>query len=305
MLRSDSSWASCDTVVVNLLEEPSVAGLVVTTRDVTARRLLESELLEAQRLESVGRLAAGVAHEINTPVQYVGDNIRFLEEALTKLTWMLDRYRTELGADGDVSAGQLRGRLADEERTADIAFFEQEAPEAVRGALDGVERVARIVKAMKGVGYSDQNERGPVSVATVLDDALAMARSEYKHVAEVETDFADVPPVLGYAGDLSQVFLNLIVNAAHAIAEPGAQRGGRRRRAHRGQRLRHPRGPPRQDLRPVLHHQGGRPRHRAGSLAGAGDHREQARRRALLHLRGRPGDGVLGPASHRARPEDL
>jgi two-component system NtrC family sensor kinase len=122
--------------------------LMGTAQDVTERRRLEASLLQAQRLESVGRLAAGVAHEINTPVQYVGDNVRFLEEALEKYSWLLGRYRAALEAGGAaLPCEELRLRLVVGETQADIAFFEEEIPGAIQGALDGVDRVARIVKA--------------------------------------------------------------------------------------------------------------------------------------------------------------
>ena len=206
--------------------EGRFAGTSGTINDVTDRRRLEAELIQAQRLESVGRLAAGIAHEINTPVQYVGDNVQFLSHSLGALMELLGDYRAVLGESGSLIPEASGRLLADREQAVDMAFLEAEMPDAIGGALDGIQRVTSIVRAMKRFGYTD-SERGPLDLNELVANTLTVARGEYRHVAEVETDFGNLPPVSGYQGELGQVFLNLIVNAAHAIADRDAGEPGR------------------------------------------------------------------------------
>jgi signal transduction histidine kinase len=207
-------------------DEGRFAGTSGTIHDVTDRRRLEADLTQAQRLESVGRLAAGIAHEINTPVQYVGDNVQFLGHSLGSLMELLGDYRAVLGESGSLipeSSGRL---LADREQAVDMAYLEAEMPDAVGAALDGIQRVTTIVRAMRRFGYTE-SERAPLDLNELVANTLTVARGEYRHLAEVETDFGNLPPVPGYRGDLGQVFLNLIVNAAHAIADRDAGEPGR------------------------------------------------------------------------------
>ncbi|HEX9313888.1 MAG TPA: ATP-binding protein [Actinomycetota bacterium] len=206
--------------------EGRFAGTSGTIHDVTDRRRLEADLIQAQRLESVGRLAAGIAHEINTPVQYVGDNIQFLSHSLGALMELLGDYRAVLGESGSLIPEASGRLLADREQAVDMAFLEAEMPDAIGGALDGIQRVTSIVRAMRRFGYTD-SERGPLDLNELVADTLTVAKGEYRHLAEVETDFGNLPPVSGYRGDLGQVFLNLIVNAAHAIADRDAGEPGR------------------------------------------------------------------------------
>jgi PAS domain S-box-containing protein len=206
--------------------EGRFAGTSGTIHDVTDRRRLEADLTQAQRLESVGRLAAGIAHEINTPVQYVGDNVQFLSHSLDSLMELLGDYRAVLG-ESESLIPEASGRLlADREQAVDIAYLEAEMPDAIRGALDGIQRVTSIVRAMRRFGYTE-SERGPLDLNELVTNTLTVAKGEYRHLAEVETDFGDLPPVEGYRGELGQVFLNLIVNAAHAIADRDAGEPGR------------------------------------------------------------------------------
>ncbi|HWD71955.1 MAG TPA: ATP-binding protein [Actinomycetota bacterium] len=206
--------------------EGRFAGTSGTIHDVTDRRRLEAELIQAQRLESVGRLAAGIAHEINTPVQYVGDNVQFLSHSLGALMELLGDYRAVLGESGSLIPEASGRLLADREEAVDMAYLEAEMPDAIGGALDGIQRVTSIVRAMRRFGYTD-SERGPLDLNELVANTLTVARGEYRHLAEVETEFGNLPPVSGYRGDLGQVFLNLIVNAAHAIADRDAGGPGR------------------------------------------------------------------------------
>jgi signal transduction histidine kinase len=180
---------------------------------------MEVELRHAQKLEAVGLLAAGIAHEINTPVQFVGDSLQFLRGGFQDLLQLLADYRGALAtADGSERAA-VETRLSEADETADLAYLRDEIPEALDRALDGIHRVAGIVKAMKQFGHPDGRAKCPADLNEALQNTLVVARNEYKYVATVETDLEPMPLVPCHVGDLNQVFLNLIVNAAHAVAD--------------------------------------------------------------------------------------
>jgi signal transduction histidine kinase len=188
--------------------------------DVTDQRRLENELAQAQKLESVGRLAAGVAHEINTPVQFVSDSVSFVREAMNDLSQIVDRYRelraaTEQGADV-VAAAKAAEEAEDD---ADLDYILENAPVALDRARDGLGRVAAIVRSMKEFAHPDRKEMTQVDINQAISSTLVIATNEYKYVAEVETAFGELPSVNCYAGEINQVVLNLIVNAAHAIGD--------------------------------------------------------------------------------------
>lgn len=189
-------------------------------QDVTERNRLEVELRHAQKLEAVGSLAAGIAHEINTPVQFVGDNTRFLQNAFTDVTQVLEKYRhlRDAAADGGAARG-LAEEVAEAEKAVDIDYLVEEIPKAIGQSLDGVTRVATIVRAMKEFAHPDLKERSASDINKALLSTLTVARNELKYVANVETELADLPLVVCSIGEMNQVFLNLLVNAAHAIGD--------------------------------------------------------------------------------------
>ncbi len=202
-------------------EHNEYAGLVLLGADVTEQKVMEHELNRAQKLESVGALAAGIAHEINTPIQFVGDNTRFLSDSFEQLQQVLQAYhelKTALEAQG--AAPALLEGLAQAEEDADMAYIKEEIPKAIDQTLEGVARVAKIVRAMKDFSHPDQGEKALADMNHALESTLTVARNELKYVADVVTDFdPSLPPVPCYLGDMNQVFLNVLVNAAHAIAD--------------------------------------------------------------------------------------
>jgi PAS domain S-box-containing protein len=197
-------------------------------REMDSRRALESQLLQAQKLESIGQLAAGVAHELNTPIQYVADNCRFLDESFRGLNEMLRHYGKLLV---DVKAGRPAQQPIDaiEELAAalDLEFLSSEVPHAIEQSIDGIDRVAQIVRAMKEFSHPGSREKSPVDLNHGIENTLVVCRNEYKYVAQLETDFTpDLPPVYCLAGEINQAVLNLIVNASHAVKDAHPDGGG-------------------------------------------------------------------------------
>ena len=191
-------------------------GRVWFFRDITERQRMELDLRHAQKLESVGRLAAGVAHEMNTPIQFVGDNLRFLTDAFDGLQGLLLRLQSTAEApDMDPALAEIREAV----RAADLEYLSQEVPQALSQSLGGIARVGTIVQAMKDFAHPPQIHKVPADLNKALMSTLVVARNELKYVAEVKTDFGDLPMVECHLSDLNQVFLNLLVNAAHAIAD--------------------------------------------------------------------------------------
>jgi PAS domain S-box-containing protein len=180
------------------------------------RERLERELQLAQKLEAVGQLAAGVAHEINTPIQFIGDSVRFLKAAVDELLTINSVYHELLHTDEAIEGEERRQRIAQAEGEADFDYVTSRVPQAFERALYGVERVAAIVRAMRQFAHP-ATERSPTDVNDAIRTTLVVATNEYKYVADVDLDLGDLPLLTANAGDLNQVFLNLIVNAAHAI----------------------------------------------------------------------------------------
>lgn len=204
-----------------ILREGAPFGIQAMARDITGRDVAEVELRQAQKLESVGRLAAGIAHEMNTPMQFVGDNVRFLQDSFRTLEELLTRIRVYCESHGSGLAAEYQ-RLEEE---LDTAYLLREIPEALAQTQEGVERVITIVRAMKEFAHPESRGMVRVDVNKALLNTLTVARNELKYVANVETDFAELPMVVCSASDLNQVFLNLLVNAAHAIADVVQQSG--------------------------------------------------------------------------------
>jgi two-component system, NtrC family, sensor kinase len=190
------------------------------TREMQIRGKLEVELRQGRQLESLGRLAAGIAHEINTPIQFVGNNITFLETSFSDLLRLCGVYRQlcqkAVGAPLDENDQAV---LADAESAADLDYVSENVPRSIAATQDGIGRVAKIVQSMKSFAHPDRGKKSSADINAALQTTLTVASSEFKYIADVETDLAELPQVPCYLSDLNQVFLNLLVNAAHAISD--------------------------------------------------------------------------------------
>jgi signal transduction histidine kinase len=194
------------------------------------RDRMELELRLAQKLEAVGQLAAGMAHEINTPIQFVGDTVQFLGDAFGDLASLIDQYgRLHRAAREHAVDDHVLREVAAAEQEADLDYLNERVPQAFERAFEGIRRVAGIVGAMRAFAHPPTNEKSPVDVNEALRNTLVVAANEYKYSADIETDFGNLPPVVCNAGDMNQAFLNLLVNAAHAVQDVVGNSGERGR----------------------------------------------------------------------------
>jgi len=201
------------------LPDGTLAGTVHIARDITEHKVMENRLFQAQKLEAIGQLAAGIAHEINTPTQYIHANIEFLEETFGKLS-QVTRQLPEL-VQAIKSGAPLEAIIQDSERAleeAGLDYVTEEVTDAIRGSLDGVGRISKIVDSMRYFSHPGTEERSVIDVNHALENAVTVSRNEWKYWADLETEFdPSLPSLSGFEAQLNQALLNIIINAAQAI----------------------------------------------------------------------------------------
>ncbi len=190
-------------------------------RDIKYRKIAEFEMAQDQKLKSIGSLAAGIAHEINTPTQFVSDNVRFLRDSFSDLDSLLKKYRELAGLAGEGKDGRdLALSIASAEESIDLDYLMEDIPSAIEQSLTGLERISSIVQAMKDFAHPELKERRFTSVNKLIESSATVAKNEWKYVSDLDLRLdPDMPDLFCQPGELSQVFLNMIINAADSIAE--------------------------------------------------------------------------------------
>ena len=216
-------------LIINLVREgvARFSGFIILGTDITEYKLMERQLAQAQKLESIGQLAAGIAHEINTPAQYVGDNVRFLQEACRGLESVHDLYDQLLRElrSGNPTEDLVR-KIEETVEEVDLGYIRQEAPKAVIQSLDGIGRISGIVRAMKDFSHPGTDVKTGIDLNKAIESTITVARNEWKYVAEMATDFdPGLPLVPCLPAEINQVILNIIINASHAVADALKQNG--------------------------------------------------------------------------------
>lgn len=227
--KKDGTHYIDDMTITPILDEHGEIGhYIAVKQDVTQRhqiedehQALEAQLAQAHKLESLGQLAAGIAHEINIPTQSVGDNTHFLEERFCELVTLLrkaeDLAQAVCRGEGSV---ELASELAAAFEAADVDYLEEEIPRAIEQSLDGVERIRKIVQSVKEISHPGAEEMIQLDLNSAIQSTIVVATNEWKYVARMETDLdPNLPPILCLPGQINQVLLDMIVNAAHAIAD--------------------------------------------------------------------------------------
>lgn len=217
---------SQDIVWMRISEKPSIQnGSVISSQgvitDITERKMLEGQLVQAQKLESIGHLAAGVAHEINTPIQFIGDNTKFISDAFSDISVLQKSHiklldRIQNGEEIETIITEIKNNSKD----IDTEFVLEEVPRAISETLEGVERVSTIIKAMKNFSHKGNEVKTATDINKIIESTIIVSRNEWKYVADLEKDFQDnLPVVQCLSGQFNQVILNLIINASHSISD--------------------------------------------------------------------------------------
>jgi len=209
------------TIQTSNSNDDSGLGLTIIAADITDRKKLETQLQHSQKMEAIGQLAAGIAHEINTPTQFVGDNTRFFQDAFDDLLQIIKGYERLLDAAKSNSiSNDIIQQVEKCVEEIDLPYLEEEIPIAVEHTLKGVSRITNIVQAMKIFAHPGMIKKEPIDINKEIEKTITITRNEWKYVAELITDFNTALPLVPcFRAEFNQVILNMIVNAAHAVAE--------------------------------------------------------------------------------------
>ncbi len=223
--RRDGTDGMLDLTINAVIEDGQFNGFLLIGTDITERLQLKNQLLLGQKLEAMGELAAGIAHEINTPMQYIGDNVRFLQEGFGDMLQLLGDYHRVIQeiATSQQMPEHCVADIQQAEQDADIDFLRKEVPLAVRQTLEGVAQVSNIVGAMNELSHPGTGQKVPIDINKAIENTVVVSRHEWKYIADLEMTLDPDLPLVHGLPEISQVFLNIIVNAAQAIAAAHAK----------------------------------------------------------------------------------
>ena len=209
------------SICLNMDTMNKKTGFKGIARDISERKFNEDQLSQNRRMESIGQLAAGIAHEINTPIQYIGDNIQFLKDSCEDITNLLKKSLSFVQV---AKTGSIEGFAIDEIENliidTDSDYLLEEVPKAIGQSIEGLQHVADIVSAMKQFCHPGIEEKQVADLNNSIKNVITVARNEWKYVADIITDLDEtLPPVPCILGEINQVMLNLIINATHAVKD--------------------------------------------------------------------------------------
>ncbi len=207
--------------IFSKMVDGEVKGVLILGKDLTEQKFMKVQLLQAQKMESIGQLAAGIAHEINTPVQFISDNVQFLKQSFGEVQAIVDTsYRLLKDMERDVSVGPKVSKGLQSFLETDIEFLKKEIPSAIEQTIEGITRVATIVQAMKVFSHPGVEGLSTINLNDNIANTVTVSRNEWRYVAEVTVELVqNLPLITCNASEINQVMLNLIVNAAQAIEE--------------------------------------------------------------------------------------
>ena len=206
-------------VSVGHYQDHDKTNFTLLIRDLTQAKKIENKLLQAQKMESIGQLAAGVAHEINTPTQYVKDNVEFLQpavETFSDIVQSVQKWLSQQSVNDDKDLTRLNKLIAD----SDIEFLIEESPLALEQSIEGLLRISKIVGAMKSFSHTNDAQMQLTNLNEAIEATITLSRNEWRYVCQVDCNLDEsLPTVPCFRDEVNQVILNFIVNAAHAIED--------------------------------------------------------------------------------------
>ena len=203
----------------------------IETRKKTEKNLIntQAQLIQSEKLAGIGQLAAGIAHEINTPIQYIGSNIEFLLEAFKDLESILDKLEELKLVSDKKKVETIISKIKEEIENADISYLKTEIPESLNQSNEGVAHISKTIRAMKHFVHPGQNDKKYFNIKSLINNAINLSRNEWKYSADMELKSkGDIPEIFCLGHEMGQVFLNLIINAAHSIKEKNKEEGNKK-----------------------------------------------------------------------------
>jgi two-component system NtrC family sensor kinase len=219
--KKDGTFYEEESAISPVLNEQGlIANFVAVKRDISERIQMENQLRHAQKMEGVGILAAGIAHEINTPLQYLTDNTLFVKDSFSKIYPILEKI-IQFSMVGPFDLENIE-ELKEDFKKIDMKFLAKEIPQSIEESLNGLKIVREIVAAMKNFSHPGKSDKQYANLNKAIKSTITITRNVWKYTSEVETDLDEkLPELKCHLGDINQVILNMITNASDAIAEKG------------------------------------------------------------------------------------